>query len=215
MITVVVADDHSIVRQGIIRILSEQKNFSLLDEANSIPELRSILAKQLPDVLILDLSMPGGGGLGVLKEITTNYPKLLVLIFTLHPEDQFGLRVFRAGGSGYLSKECAPERLLEALQQILSGKRYFSKETEDLVVSELSKKPNANLLPHQLLSDRELHVFIQLGIGKTLTQISNDLSLSIKTVSTYRQRVLEKMQMTTNAQIVTYVLTHNLLSSEL
>lgn len=211
MKTVVIADDHSIVRQGLKRILTSEDEFSVLAEAQSIPQLRSVLAEKLPDALILDLSMPGGGGLEVLKEIKINYPKLPVLVLTLYSEDQFGLRVFKAGGSGYLCKECAPEQLLEALRKILSGKRYFSNATEDLVVDELGRKSDSNQLPHQRLSDRELYVFTQIGKGLALTQISNDLSLSVKTVSTYRQRVLEKMQMSSNAQIVKYVFENGLL----
>lgn len=214
MKTVVIADDHPIVRQGLKRILAQDENISVLAEADSVPQLRSVLSAQLPDALILDLSMPGGSGLEALKEIKSNYPKLAVLILTLHDEDQFGLRVYRAGGSGYLTKECASEQLLQALQKVMSGKRYFSQATEDLVVSELGKKFDSNLLPHQRLSDRELHVFTQLGRGQSLTQISQDLALSIKTVSTYRQRVLEKMQMTTNAQIVKYTISNGLIKNE-
>ena len=214
MINIIIADDYPIIRQGLRRILTKEAGFSVVAEAGTISELRDVLSKvQGLNLLILDLSMPGGSGLEVLEEIKGSYPQLLVLILSFYPEGQLGLRAFKGGASGYLCKECAPELLVEAIQAIIKGKRYFGKVTEDLIFNELGSKPATDRPRHSLLSNRELHVFIQLGEGKTLTEIGKDLSLSVKTVSTYRQRVLQKMGKTTNAQIIGYVLRHGLLRS--
>lgn len=204
---VIIADDHSIIRQGIKKIISESACYSVVGEAASVFELKNVLKEQHADVLILDLSMPGGAGIETLKEIKGDYPKLPVLILSFHGENQYGLRAFKAGAAGYLTKECTPEQLLEALKKIITGKRYFSNITLNMIFDELENKKNS-ISPHQNLSDREFHVFSMLGHGVKVTEISKDLSLSVKTVSTYRQRVLNKMHMTTNAEMVKYFIFH-------
>ena len=211
MKNILIADDQSILRQGLKRILSKNSGFTIVAEAGSIPELRNVLSKvKNVDVLTLDLSMPGGSGLDALKEIKTNYPELAVLILSQHSEEQLGLRTFKAGASGYLSKFCTPEQLVESVNTISLGRRFFGKITEDLIFNELNKKAPLNQVLHNLLSDRELHVFMQLGQGKSLTQIGKDLSISVKTVGTYRSRILNKMKMKTNAQMVEYSLSLSL-----
>jgi two-component system invasion response regulator UvrY len=214
MRNVVIADDHEIIRQGLKRILSQNDRYTVKAEAGTIPELKTLLSSTgKTDALILDLSIPGGGGLEALKDIRNGYPDLPVLIFSMHPESLFALRAFKAGASGYLSKECAPERLLQALHAITSGQRFFTKTTDDLIREELKEKSSCERLPHLELSDRELAVFTSLGQGKTLTLIAKDFSLSISTISTYRQRVLKKMKMRTNSQMVGYVVMHDLAPS--
>lgn len=188
---VIVADDHAIVRQGLKRILSCSSGFSVIAEAGTIQDLRTVLKENHADILILDLSMPGGVGMEAIKEIKQYYPKLPILVLSFYGEDQYGLRAFRAGAAGYLNKECAPEQLVSALSEIIEGSRYFSKATMDMIFNQLERKV-VSKLPHHDLSDRELHVLTMIGQGISLTQISNDLSLSVKTVSTYRQRVLKK-----------------------
>ena len=206
---IVIADDHPIVRQGLRKIFSECGGYSVVAEASSAPELKSVLRAHHVDVLILDISIPGGG-LDALRETKQDYPMLPVLIFSLLPEMHFGLRAYKEGAAGYLSKRSTAEELVSAVQTIVAGRPCFTKITEDLIFAQLQKKADANLPPHHHLSNRELHVFTSLGQGVSLTQISTDLSLSVKTISTYRQRVLSKMQMTTNAQIVKYIVTHGL-----
>jgi two-component system invasion response regulator UvrY len=211
MKSVVIADDHAVIREGVRRILLQSDRYIVKKEVASIPELRMILSNlEQTDALILDLSIPGGGGLEALKDIREIYPKLPVLIFSMHSEDQFALRAFRAGASGYLSKECASEQLVRALDAITTAQRFFTKATADLICDELESKSACKQSPHVELSDRELFVFTLLGQGKSLTQIARDLSLSIKTISTYRQRALKKMKMTNNAQIVRYTDFHEL-----
>lgn len=212
MKNIIIADDHSIVRQGLKRILSQNDSYCVVGEAASVSELRVVLRAKHADVLILDLVMPGGVGMEVIKEIKFDYPKLPVLILSFYGEDLYGVRAFSAGATGYLNKECAPEQLVEALGELIAGKRYFSKRTQDMILNEFQNKKlqnkSASKFPHYDLSDRELHVLIMLGHGIALTRISSNLSLSAKTVSTYRQRVLKKMKMTTNAQLVRYVILH-------
>lgn len=209
---IVIADDHAVVREGLSCIINETGCFSVVGEANSIPRLRAVLNTNKIDIVLLDLAMPGGVGLEVLKEIKNNYPTLPTLIISGYSEEEYGLRAFKAGAAGYLSKECALEQLVVSLHEILQGRRYFSKATWALVSNELDQKVKTKY-PHHDLSDRELHLFKKLGEGKSLTEISADLSLSIKTISTYRQRLLKKMQMTTNAQIVTYLISNDLIHS--
>lgn len=203
----IIADDHAILREGLKKILAHAGGYTIVGEVGSAIDLINILSSTQAKILLLDLSMPGAVGVELLKEINKKYPKLLVLVLTFHSEVDYGLRVFKAGAIGFLNKSCATEQLILALQSIVEGKRYFSKETMDTIFNQLEKKTASNLL-HYDLSDRELHVFTMIGQGITLTQISIDLSLSVKTVSTYRLRVLKKMNMTTNAQIVRYFITH-------
>lgn len=210
MTGIIIADDHSIVRHGLKRILSCNEEFFVVGEAESIPQLKTVLSSRpCADVLILDLSMPGGVAIEMIKDIKNNYPNLRVLILSLHREDQYGLHAFKAGAMGYLSKECASEQLLDALREILKGKHYFAQSTWDLISNELESK-DSYVYAHHELSNREFYVLKMLGQGKTLTEISDQLSISIKTVSTYRNRLLKKMKMTTNAEVVKYVFTHGL-----
>lgn len=205
---IIIADDNAILRHGMKNILTTKDvGYTVVGEASSFQVLRNILKEHYADVLILDISLPGGVSFEVLNEIKINYPDLPVIISSFYVEDHYGLRAFKAGALGYLNKKCNPEQLVLAIREVASGKRYFSSAILDMIFNDLKNKPISKL-PHHDLSDRELYVLSMLGQGISLTQISIDLALSIKTVSTYRQRILKKMLMTNNAQIVKYVVAH-------
>jgi len=160
------------------------------------------------DLLILDITMPGRGGLDVLKNLRALRPKLPVLVLSMHPEDQYGKRVLKAGASGYMNKESAPEELIEAVRKLLGGGRYVSPALAETLASDLSQ--DAGRPPHESLSDREFEVLRKLASGKTVSQIAEDLHLSVPTVSTYRARILEKMNMSTTAELMHYALRNRL-----
>src|SRR5207249_4175891 len=160
------------------------------------------------DLIILDISMPGRSGVGLLGEVKRLRPKLPVLILSTHPEDQYGRRALRAGASGYLNKEGAPEELIKAIQKVLAGGRYVSPALAERLALDLTAEPDQPL--HARLSDRELEVLRMLALGKTISQIAEELRLSVTTVSTYRARILEKMDMTTTAELMRYALRNHL-----
>ena len=213
---VVIADSHPIVRLGFENLFSKNNKYCVVGEVKSLLELTGVLREKQANILILELSIPGGSGLEAVKEVKSNFPDIHILTYSIHPEIQFGLRAFKSGASGYLSKESAPEKILEALSAILTGKRYFGKVTEDSIFLDLNRSKSSSItsLCHNSLSDRELHVFLKIGEGQTLTQISKDLSLSIKTVSTYRIRALKKMMHKNNSQVVLYCSKNGLLPSQ-
>lgn len=208
MIRVLIADDHPIVRQGLKQILSQEPEFSVCGEAQTSQDVLDLIRKQSWDVVILDISMPGRGGLDVLKDIKRERPKLPVLILSMHPEDQYAIRALRAGASGYVTKESAPEELVSAVRKIIRGGKYISPTLAERLALEIeapTEKP-----PHELLSDREYQVLVMIASGKTVSQIADELSLSVKTISTYRARLLEKMKMKTNAELTHYAIENKL-----
>ena len=209
MIKVLIADDHTVVRQGLKQILSADNQMSVVAEAANGHEVLRALEQAKVDVLILDVTMPGRNGLEVLKEVKRMYSALPVLVLSMHPEDQFAIRMLRAGASGYISKESAPEELVEALRKVCSGGKYVSPQlAERLAVFIEDDNTRA---PHERLSDREFEILRMLAFGKTVTEVADELLLSVKTVSTYRSRVLEKMKMTTNAELTRYALQSGLI----
>jgi len=208
MIKILIADDHAIVREGLKQILLESPDLVVVAEASTGQEVLDKVAKNDLDLVVLDISMPGRGGMDILKEIKSLKPKLPVLILSMYPEEQYAVRVLKSGASGYLTKESAPIELVKAIRQISQGKKYISpslaeKLAVDLEVS--SDKP-----PHETLSDREYQVMCMIASGKTLKEIADGLSLSIKTISTYRSRILEKMNMRTNAELTHYAVKNRL-----
>ena len=210
MISVLIADDHTVVRQGLKQILSTDKQMSVVAEAANGNEVLRALERVKVDVLILDVTMPGKNGLDTLKEVKRNYPALPVLVLSMHPEDQFAIRMLRAGASGYITKESAPEELVEALRKVCSGGKYVSPQlAEKLAVFIEDDNTRA---PHERLSDREFEILRMLALGKTVTEVADELLLSVKTVSTYRSRVLDKMKMTTNAELTRYALQSGLIN---
>jgi len=202
---IVIADDHPIVRQGLKRILNDG-DMEVVTEAGSYTDLWKVLSNDsLPDALVLDLSMPGGSPLDSLKELREKYPALPVLVLSIHPEDQYALRTLRAGAAGYLTKESAPEQLVAALKEVISGKRFLTpavRELEEKLKEGEGSRGEKQL--HSILSDRELDVLLLIAQGTSLTQIANLYSLSVKTISTYRHRILKKMKFQSNADIVRY-----------
>jgi len=209
MIRVLVADDHAIVRRGLRQILQELPGIDAVDEASNGQEALARVRKGEYRLVLLDISMPGISGLDVLKQLRAERPKLPVLMLSMHPEEQYAVRALRAGASGYLTKETASEQLATAVTRILEGRKYVSESLAEHIASELDH--HGEHLPHEDLSDREFQIMRMLASGKTVTEIGAELSLSAKTVSTYRARLLAKMGFRTNADITRYALQHNLL----
>ena len=209
MIRVLVADDHAILRKGIKQILAEIPGVEAVDEAANGQEALSKVAKERYDLVLLDIAMPGRSGLDILKQLKTEKPNLPVLILSMHPEEQYAVRALKAGASGYLTKESAPDELITAVQKILQGGKYVTESLAEWFVSELGKP--ANKPPHHTLSDREYEIMCMIAAGKSLTEIGEELALSVKTVSTYRSRVLSKMNMKSNADLTRYALENSLL----
>lgn len=213
MISIWVVDDHAVIRQGLKRILSEEgPEFRVTGEAGSAAEMFVMLEKQaIPSILILDLSMPGRSGIDALAELKERFSQIKILVLSIHPEDQYALQSLKSGASGYLSKECAPEQLVEALRTIVQGERYITTAVANLLAENLNtegdKKETVGLL-----SDRELQILILIAQGKSLTNIGKKFFLSVKTVSTYRARVLKKMKMKTNADLIQYAILKNLIT---
>lgn len=212
MINTIICDDHKIVREGLSKIISNFPDINILaDDVSSGEELLQRLRKVQPDIIVLDVSLPGRSGLEVLKQIKIFYPEIKVLVLSMYPEDQFAIRMLKAGASGYLHKDSAPDVLIEAIRTIHNGGEYLSPAITKLLYREMNNKSQG--LPHNQLSDREYEVFLAIGEGKANNQIADQLSLSAKTISTYRSRILTKMNMDNNSDIIKYILLHNLLPS--
>lgn len=211
MIHVVIADDHPLVRVGVKNILKKGKlDVAISGEASNGEELMQQLEKKVPDIVILDIAMPGKSGMEILKLITKNYKGLPVLMLSMHPEERFAVRSIKEGAYGYLNKDSIPEKLVRAVDTIVNNqKRYISVEVaEQLAVDIDSNNPKA---PHEKLSDREFEVMCMIASGKQIKEIAKDLSLSVQTIHTYRSRVMDKMKLTSNMAITRYVITHQLL----
>lgn len=205
---ILIADDHAVVRQGLKQILAEAfKRASFGEAANSQQTLERVW-KEHWDIVILDLTMPGRSGLEVLKEIKQAHPAMPVLILSMHPEDQFAVRLLKAGASGYMTKESAAEELVGAVRKAIAGGRYVSPGLAEKLASFLVS--DVQVAPHERLSDREFLILRLIASGKSVSIIAAELSLSVKTVSTYRSRLLEKMSMINNAQLVHYAFQNNL-----
>lgn len=207
MIRVLIADDHAIVRRGLKQIIIEEPDMVVAGEAESAAQTLELARHCEWDVTILDISLPGRSGLDVLKDVHQEFPKRPILILTMHPEEQFAIRAFKAGAMGYLTKESAPEELIHALKKVVSGGRYVSPALAERLASRIT---DYERLPHETLSDREYQVFHLLTAGKTVSAIAQQLSLSVKTISTYRARLLEKMHLENNAELMHYAMTHRL-----
>jgi len=208
VIRVLLADDHAAVREGARRFIAQTTDLVVVGEARQAQEVFGAVAAGACDVVLLDISLPGRDGLDTLKQLTQMYPALPVLIYSVHPEDQYGVRAFRAGAAGYLTKESAPETLLAALRKVAHGGRYVSPLLAERLALDLTA--DTPELPHTHLSDREFQVLRLLAAGKTMTEIAGALSLSVKTISTYRRRLLQKMHMKTNADLIHYAIQYQL-----
>jgi two-component system invasion response regulator UvrY len=208
MIKILIADDHAIVREGLKQILSESPDLVVVAEASTGQEVLEKIGKNDLDLVVLDIAMPGRGGLDILKDIKSQRPRLSVLMLSMYPEEQYAVRVLKSGASGYLTKESAPAELVKAIRQISQGKKYISPSLAEKLAIDLEISPDRP--PHETLSDREYQVMCMIASGKTLREIADGLSLSIKTISTYRSRILEKMNMKTNAELTHYAIKNKL-----
>jgi len=208
MISVVVIDDHAVVREGLKRIISENPGMAVTGEAGDGYEAMNAVKSNPCDVVLLDISMPNKNGLDVLKQIRAESPRLPVLVLSMHAEDQYAIRVLRAGAAGYLTKESAPAKLVQAIRKVVRGGKYVSQTLAEKLVFDLDSDPDK--VPHETLSDREFQVLCMIASGKTVGIIAEELALSVKTISTYRVRILEKLQMKNNAEITRYAIKQGL-----
>ena len=203
---IIIADDHAVVRKGLKQILMEMSGVKVVEEVDNGPALIERITNESFDFVVLDISMPGQSGLQALKEIRDRKPKLPVLILSIHPEEQYALRALKGGASGYITKDSAPEELVKAIQKILSGHKYITQSIADKLADNFGDKH-----PHELLSDREYEVFAMIAVGKTITDIGDELSLSVKTVSTYKSRIYDKMGMKSRTELTLYAIQNKLI----
>lgn len=206
---ILIADDHAMIRKGVMSLLAEHFSQSEFGFAGDAAQLREALATGHWHVVVLDLSMPGLAGLEMVRALKESNPRMRVLVYTMHPEDQLGVRAIRAGADGFLSKDQPADQLIDAVRRILAGRRYVSDNLLDKLAVALSHPEGGR--PHELLSNREFEILLGIGAGKTVSRIAEELHLSIKTVSTYRIRVLEKLSLNSNTDLVRYALHHHLL----
>ncbi|MEQ8167265.1 MAG: response regulator transcription factor [Candidatus Eremiobacterota bacterium] len=209
MIKILIVDDHPVVRKGLRHIVEETKDIIMADEAETGHEVLKKVKKNKYDVVLLDISLPDMNGLEVLRELKSEHPEINVLILSIYPEEQYAIRALRGGASGYLTKEQMPDELIMAIRTVRQGKKYITPVVAQLLAVNLEK--DRNELPHEVLSDREFRVMCMMASGKTARDIAVELSLSVKTVSTYKYRILKKMKMENNAEIIRYVIEQKLI----
>ena len=206
---ILIADDHTVFREGLKRIFAEAADIAEIGEAANAQQLLERVAEKHWDMVLLDISMPGKSGLEVLKEIKQIHPRLAVLVLSMHPERQFAVRVIKAGAAGYLTKGSAAGEVVKAIRRVYRDGKYISDSVAEHLAMAVGQKSDRPL--HESLSDREFEVLRMIGAGKTVGEIAEDLSLSVKTVSTYRTHLLEKMNLRNNAELMLYVITNRLL----
>ncbi|HMQ80019.1 MAG TPA: response regulator transcription factor [Ignavibacteria bacterium] len=209
IINIVIADDHAFLREGIKKTIQDEIDMKIIGEASNAIDAIAIIKELDPDVVIMDISMPGKSGLEVLKDLKAMKKKYRVLILSMHPEDRFAIRALKAGAAGYLTKESAPDELVKAIRTVLTGRKYVSKALAEKLVDILSDDMDKQ--PHELLSDREYEVFIKIASGKKAVEIAAEISISVHTVNTYRARILEKLNMNSNVELTQYAMHNNLI----
>jgi two-component system invasion response regulator UvrY len=209
MIKILVVDDHAVVRAGVHHFISDIPNMEIGGEASSAEEAIRMVRNQEWDIVLLDIAMPDKSGVEVLKQIKREKPKLPVLMLSMHPENRYAVQVLRSGASGYVQKEALATELVNAINTILRGHKYISYGVAELLTTDRDTDTQKPL--HETLSEREYEIFYKLGQGEGVTKIADELCLSVKTVSTYRSRVLQKMNMANNADIIYYAIKNNLI----
>jgi len=208
MINVLIADDHAVVRRGIRQIISEDPEIDVLGEASNADEIMAQLFDKQWNIIILDITMPGKNGLDVLIEIKRKRPEIKILILSMHPEEEIALRALKTGASGYLNKDSVPGELIKAIRKVYNGGKYISSALAESLAFNFEK--DTGIPRYELLSEREFQVMCLIASGNTLSQIAEELSLSVKTVSTYRTRILDKMNMKSNVELTHYAIKHKL-----
>lgn len=209
MIRIVIADDHEIVRAGLKQIISDDEDMEVLGESNNGENLIELVKKNDYDVVLLDLKMQGISGIDVIKHIKVIKPDLPIIVLSMHAEDQYAVRTIKAGASGYITKETAAESLITAVRRVVAGGKYISQTLAETLADSIAG--GGTELPHEKLTDREFQVMSMIASGKTVSEIGSELFLSVKTISTYRQRILEKMNMKNNSELTHYAIKNNLL----
>ena len=210
MLRILIADDHPVLRRGLMQLLKESLPVTRMYEAGDGNEVLELLKNHSIDVLILDISLPGKDGMLVLSDVKRDFPAVPVLMLSIQPESQYAARAFRMGAAGCLNKATAPEELVRAVRQVAEGENYINDKTSSILLESLRHSGTA--APHRQLSERETQVMLSIASGKTISEIADDLCLSVKTVSTYRSRLLDKMSLRNNAQLTQYVYRHKLIS---
>ncbi len=205
---ILIADDHAIVRKGLVQLLREEFHFAEITEAANSADVLDKAKGKIWDVILLDISMPGRSGLDVLKQLRADGIKAPVLMLSMHPEDQYALRVLKAGASGFLNKDSATDDLIAAVHKVLSGKKYITASLAEKMAEAMGD--GGDRAAHELLSDRELQVLQLIAAGKTVSEIAETISLSVNTISTYRTRILEKLSLGNNAELTRYALDNHL-----
>ncbi len=209
MLRILIADDHPIVRHGLRQLIAKTTDMVVVDEASDGWEVISKVGASDCDVVLLDISMPGLNGLDIIRQLKKESPRLPILILSMHSEEQYAVRAFRAGASGYLTKQSAPDELLAAIRKVSIGGKYVSSSLAEKLASDLAIGTEQS--PHKTLSNREYQVMLMIAAGKTVAEIAEELSLSIQTISTYRSRILQKMQMKNNVELANYAVRNQLL----
>jgi len=209
---IVVADDHAIVREGLKQLLCAAGDLEVVGEAADGHEVIKVVREKDFDVLLLDMSMPGKSGIELIRQVKGEKPKLRILVLTMHEEHQYAIRAIRAGASGYLTKESASRQLLEALRKVASGGAFISSEVAEQLA--LGAMPDATRAPHESLSDREFQIFRLIAAGKSISDIGEMLNLSVKTVSTHKANILQKMNMAGTAELIRYAINHRLVDEQ-
>jgi two-component system, NarL family, invasion response regulator UvrY len=208
MIKILIVDDHAIVREGLNRIIQAEKDMHVAGMAKDGTEVIRLMLDNEIDVIVLDISMPGKSGLDLIKDLKQVQPLVKILMLSMYPEERFAMRSIKAGASGYLTKEMAPEEIVTAIRTIYSGRKYITSALADMIADELQNP--SEKVPHELLSDREFEVLCMLAVGKPVVEIALTLSLSESTVSTYRMRILQKMNLKNNSDLIHYGIEHGL-----
>ena len=209
MIRILIADDHKIFRKGLRQTIEDNSDMTVTGEASSGNEVLSLMSRKHFDVVILDITMPGQSGLEVLKQIKAYYPNIPVIILSMHPEEQYAVRVMKAGAAGYLTKESDEDQIIEAIYKAHRGGKYITPSLAEKLA--FAMEIGFEKIPHENLSDREYQVMILIGQGKSIKSIASELNLGVSTVSTYRSRIMEKTGFKNNAEIIQYVITNRLI----